>query len=1149
ICSDDAHSRIIHRSRTATVYFIFIRTWWGFGRSEQRRRISTRGTTKARVLPEPVAASTTTSLKRHSKGITWAWTGVQKWKPPCSRTWRTGSERCGSSSEKRVVVRALLEGASAAIANSARLFFHLTFLRKLQIQVLPRPISTSTENGGVIWRRCVPKLPPTATEQFISLRGGAEPSRCRGALGGRQMQASGSSAPRPEAILEWLQKEMGYPAPLPSPELIRKVCRGNMVAVWNFLLQRVRSERTVGTARRNILVHGVAAPAAEVAGVGRRRERERGNSGLEERETALRERDAAEEEAARLRNVVRRQRKELRARMAEVAREESERKRMLDGRANVRHKQVMMEAYNQQCDEASKIFAEYQKRLQYYVDQARDVLRFSGTGENVGDFGVQTENEAFYSTVKGNKTSEDVILIETTRERNIRKACEIIAAQVAEKICKTFPAYEGSGIHLNAQVDGFKLGIDLDEEIPDDVKAIAVDALRNPPMLLRAVTSYTSRVKSLIHRETEKIDIKADAELLRIVDATSPDASSHLQYQVYGNGKAGTDFSTKGMWNQLLERQKAHVQQFMATEDALNKAAEAKALSQKLIKRLHGNNDMAVPQPIPAGAISQSIGNIRHFELDVWAKEREVAGLRASFGTLTSEVQRLNKLCEECREAEDALRKKWKKIEEFDARRSELEIIHTALQQANMEYFPSLVALTVVPHPMVEHMFDSQLSGGTWAPTCRRNLTSDEMDHLEQLLSLIHNHMLLEDRKDAWFCRWEMNGCFSVKNALAFWEQQPLAAQEYALKTIIPACDTVEAISNTARDLTEKEVSAFYGSLDNSVYLLPSSPQALMESLGTKGSAGPEAVSAAEKTAALLTSRAGAGDPSAVPSICRISAALQSHSGFESSDAALVSVLEALQFCLKPRGSEASILEELSKSINLVHTRRELVENDRVLLNHAYRVQQEYERTTNYCLKLAAEQDNIITEIWLPELTDAVLNAQSSLDDCQRIRGLVDEWWEQPAATVVDWVLVDGQNVATWLNHVKQLQTAFYDQELLLSLYWTTSSLSRAPVGSPSPVGWKSLEVVDLNSNDLAGELNGAISRCRHQPLLHHGLQLDPPPRRVGSHWRSLTLVPMSLTVPSLGSFSFPGLIPTRDFNVNVEFNRCRHQPLLRHGL
>lgn len=70
--------------------------------------------------------------------------------------------------------------------------------------------------------------------------------------------------------------------------------------------------------------------------------------------------------------------------------------------------------------------------------------------------------------------------------------------------------------------------------------------------------------------------------------------------------------------------------------------------------------------------------------MEVWAKEREVAGLRASLNTLMSEIQRLNKLCAERKEAEDSLKKKWKKIEEFDSRRSELETIYTALLKAIM---------------------------------------------------------------------------------------------------------------------------------------------------------------------------------------------------------------------------------------------------------------------------------------------------------------------------------------------------------------------------------------------------------------------------------------------------------------------------------
>jgi len=54
----------------------------------------------------------------------------------------------------------------------------------------------------------------------------------------------------------------------------------------------------------------------------------------------------------------------------------------------------------------------------------------------------------------------------------------------------------------------------------------------------------------------------------------------------------------------------------------------------------------------------------------------------------------------------------------------------------------------------------------------------------------------------------------------------------------------------------------------------------------------------------------------------------------------------------------------------------------------------------------------------------------SCLCKCDIVASLqVDEWWEQPASTVVDWVTVDGQNVAAWWNDVKQLM-AFHDQQL-----------------------------------------------------------------------------------------------------------------------
>ena len=63
-----------------------------------------------------------------------------------------------------------------------------------------------------------------------------------------------------------------------------------------------------------------------------------------------------------------------------------------------------------------------------------------------------------------------------------------------------------------------------------------------------------------------------------------------------------------------LSSQKAHVQQFLATEDALNKAAEAKDLSEKLMKRLHGATDVS-SRSIGIGSTSQNVGSLRQLEV------------------------------------------------------------------------------------------------------------------------------------------------------------------------------------------------------------------------------------------------------------------------------------------------------------------------------------------------------------------------------------------------------------------------------------------------------------------------------------------------------------------------------------------------------
>ncbi|XP_024384467.1 AUGMIN subunit 5 isoform X1 [Physcomitrium patens] len=819
------------------------------------------------------------------------------------------------------------------------------------------------------------------------------------------MQSNGSTL-QAETILKWLQQEMGYQNP-PSVDSLRKICRGNMIPVWNFLLERVKSEKTNEAIRRNFVIHGTTIPSTSIPKdeileakdgvadskkefpkdrpktpkndreVSRRdgtpvkstvaRER-RGRTparnlakdlpekekevdrllqseGAEDsREMAMRDRDVAMGEVGRLRVAIERLVKEIKSRMADVTKEEGERQRVSDDRSNSRHKQVLLESYEHRVEQTTRIFTEYSRRLQAYVEHAREAQR----GKN----GSLDSSVDFMPGPSKCGQSANQLLTETPREKAVRQACEALAEDLTHKIRTTFSAYDGGRGHPDhTQLEVAKLGFEVDgDSIPEEVQETALTLLKSPPLLLQALAVYTSRIVAAISRETEEIDIRADAERLRYRfenNRVLEDISAEVDDSLIGRRRSDRGPS-KSSFRQLRERQKAHVQQFMATEDALNQVAQARRMTDELIRRIRGTD--AVPSFTNSDV--QNSGSLRQLELEVWARERELAGMRASVNTINSEVQRLQKMCEERRDAEESLQEKWKRIEEFDARRLELESIYTALLRANMA-------------------------------------------------------------------------------AAASWEQHTRGNKEQSANTIVPICESTQNQASAARDLLEREVAAFQRIPDNRPYMMPAAPQALLDTRGVATNAGTEAVVAAERHADMLTVRAGAGDPSAVPTICRISAALKYTPGADTVDPSLASILESMRFFLRPGGSPGTVLEDLAKTLNRVQTLRDLVGNGRGLIAEADASRPEYERTATHCTETARKQEKVSLEEWLPQLKLAVQDAQQCLEDCKRVRGLVDEWWEQPAASAVDWILVDGQNVAAWIAHVKQLQTTFYEQQLL----------------------------------------------------------------------------------------------------------------------
>uniref|UniRef100_A0A0E0P9G0 DSP-PTPase phosphatase fused to NAD+ Kinase domain-containing protein n=1 Tax=Oryza rufipogon TaxID=4529 RepID=A0A0E0P9G0_ORYRU len=207
---------------------------------------------------------------------------------------------------------------------------------------------------------------------------------------------------------------------------------------------------------------------------------------------------------------------------------------------------------------------------------------------------------------------------------------------------------------------------------------------------------------------------------------------------------------------------------------------------------------------------------------------------------------------------------------------------------------------------------------------------------------------------------------------------------------------------------------------------------------------------------------------------------------------------------------------DLSKAINLVQTRRNLVENDRVLLNPAHRAQQEYERTEK-CSSRGSDVLRIANLLGVCKQVGSSFHFQN---------GKVDEWHEQPAAIGVDWVTIDGQIVGAWINllgqqaHVHVLKEGFrFDSgpesdvfvgNSLVDMYLKTGSISDGAkvferMAARDNVSWNAM-IVGYAQNGRAKDalllfermlcsnerpdsvtMIGVLSACGHSGLVKEG--------------------------------------------------------------
>ncbi|GAQ82334.1 hypothetical protein KFL_001080090 [Klebsormidium nitens] len=883
--------------------------------------------------------------------------------------------------------------------------------------------------------------------------------------------AASAAHPHPESILEWVTGEMEYRPPdrtaddFPlDADSFRKICRGNLAPVWKFLVERVRSEKTVRDIRRNLIVHGQ----------GDRKGRHEGwtgetldgqwtdKPGETGREEALLQRATAQAEVARLQDQVADLERSLEQQMEDGAREELQRDRDAMERSDQEFRIVALESYQRQMSDAVALFRTCKQRLDVHIAHARtakqsaaqaapqqvferqvavrDSLALSSTvkraevSETPGDYKPTQsssrssstsvsarvpENAGHASTVQSDSTvsvsgkpssdpnlASGAPLLETATERQVREACEALAGLLEKRIAESVPELRlsddadldptdsdartntsdaqtrdtdgafgsasprspgwqeghsefddtGGGSpwgadERDAQATGreevseravtylgsevFLGGVirDVLGDYPPGMLDKLSELLRAPQELLRAVASCTSAAAEALKGETERIDIRGDAERLRY---------KYENNKIVEDAHSGADFGGARTALALLrERQKAHVAQFMRTEEAYAQADDSQRGTEEAMRAV-----------LEASAKSGTQETI--LELQVWAQERELAGARAATAVLEAEVARLTAAKEERKRAELLLRRKWQRITEFDARRAALEALHNDL--------------------------------------CKEN---DEL--------------------------------------AAAWGAVSDRARALSLRTVAPFGRALREVAQRGRDMVAREMEAFVAAPHRTLPpQLAETGTDAHEAL-TRGTLSEAASGNFAALSALQRARTARHHQSALQSSAATSAgspmrtrglaAAGGQSG-HTLDKALPRVLQGLAFCHPEYASVAGVISAVAKQLQEAETLSALVSDGRFAVDEASDARPELLNAVEDVAAAAAAQDEEMTSETLTRIRAAVDEARFAIEDSERVGRLIHEWWEQPAFAAVPWVAVDGENAATWLSRVRQLQSA-----------------------------------------------------------------------------------------------------------------------------
>lgn len=134
----------------------------------------------------------------------------------------------------------------------------------------------------------------------------------------------------------------------------QRLCRANLVPIWDFLVEHVRGEKDVEVIRANLALHNLASSSSQV---------------IEDKASLVKERDALLEQLAKEKELAALDEAELRNLGRELALASEAVRNERSKREEMVARSVLGSAFLQQLDAALEIYDEYERRLEQEVER------------------------------------------------------------------------------------------------------------------------------------------------------------------------------------------------------------------------------------------------------------------------------------------------------------------------------------------------------------------------------------------------------------------------------------------------------------------------------------------------------------------------------------------------------------------------------------------------------------------------------------------------------------------------------------------------------------------------------------------------------------------------------------------------------------